>query len=59
MTARATLHGNVMLELIGQMPWLGDQGGRMCQLSLMHLWTIVDHVHEQARDQAATAHTGR
>lgn len=55
MTAWATLHGIVMLELIGQMPRLGDQGEDMCRITLMHLWPTVDRVHAEARRQAGTS----
>lgn len=58
MTAWATLHGNVMLELIGQMPWLGDQGEDMCRLGLMHFWPTVERVHDLAREQVAAGQAG-
>ena len=49
MTAWGTLHGIVMLELIGQMPWLGDHGADMCRVALMHFWPTVERVHAEAR----------
>jgi hypothetical protein len=48
-TGWATLHGVVVLELLGHLPWVGEAGEDMCRVVLLQYADRLAAARAQAR----------